>query len=72
MITFKNDKFVNIISFSNRRRIFKLITFLASNWIIPFVLGWILSLVSASLSMIGMFDSMDKSGFSVCVIGGKQ
>jgi hypothetical protein len=71
MITFKNDKLANGMSFSSRRRIFKSIIFLASNWVIPFVLGWILSLVSASLSMIDMFDSMDKSGFGVCVIGGK-
>jgi hypothetical protein len=56
------------MTYSQRRRIFKFITFIGSEWVTPFILGWLLSFVSATIAWVEMLESMDKASFSVCVL----
>lgn len=66
------------MTFSQRRRLIHLLWVLISNSALPFILGFILCLISVTHSFVETITAFDKTGFGVCVQpdskeqGGKQ
>ena len=64
------------MTFSNRRRLVRLLFLFCENAFIPFIMGIVLSLLIWTHTLLDTFTTLDKSGFSVCVLdkgqGGNQ
>jgi hypothetical protein len=64
------------MTFLNRRRLVRLVFLFCENAIFPFCMGIVLSLMIWTHTLLDTFTTLDKSGFSVCVLdkgqGGNQ
>jgi len=61
------------MTFSNRRRLIRLLWAFAYNGFTPFLFGVLLSFFLTSSAMLDALKSFDKSGLGVCIVeGGKQ
>ena len=56
------------MTFSNRRRLVRLLFLFCENAFIPFIMGIVLSLLIWTHTLLDTFTTLDKSGFSVCVL----
>lgn len=67
MITLKPDLPANGLTYSQRRRLINLLWALASNSALPFILGFVVSLISITHTFVETVKAYDKSGFGVCI-----
>jgi len=58
---------VNRLTYSQRKRLINLLKTSTSNLLIPFILGFVLSLISVTHTFVETFTAFDKSGFGVCL-----
>jgi len=56
------------MTYSQRFRLVRSVKFIFSHWLTPFILGWFLSFVSTSSSLIEALNSIDKSALSICAL----
>lgn len=56
------------MTFSKRRRLVRLLFLFCENAFIPFIMGIVLSLLIWTHTLLDTFTTLDKSGFSVCVL----
>lgn len=56
------------MTFSNRRRLVRLLFLFCENAFIPFIMGIVFSLLIWTHTLLDTFTTLDKSGFSVCVL----
>ncbi len=60
------------MTFSNRRRLIRLLFLFCESAFIPFVMGIVLSLLFWTYTLTNTFKTLDKTGFSVCVTTPKE
>ncbi|MFI3136977.1 MAG: hypothetical protein QX197_09385 [Methylococcaceae bacterium] len=60
------------MTFSNRRRLIRLLFLFCESAFIPFVMGIVLSLFFWTRALTNTFETLDKTGFSVCVTTPKE
>lgn len=56
------------MTFSQRRRYISLLWSLVSNAVFPFIMGAVLTLITATHTFVESFSAFDKSGLGICVI----
>lgn len=67
MIIIKPDLSANGLTYSQRRRLITLLWALASNSAFPFILGFIVALISITHTFTETITIFDKTGFGFCV-----
>lgn len=77
MITLKPDLPANGMTYSQRKRLLSLLWALVSNWLPPFILGFVVSLVAVTHALVETVTAYEKSGFGVCIqpelpVGGEK
>lgn len=55
------------MTFSQRRRLLNLLWALVSNGSLPFILGFVFSLISVTHVVTESFYELDKAGFGTCI-----
>lgn len=55
------------MTFANRRRFIRLLWAFVSNASLPFIFGWVFSLITMSQTMLDTAQAFDKSGLDICV-----
>lgn len=67
MITLKPDLPANGMTYSQRKRLLSLLWALASNSALPFILGFVVSMISITHTFTETITTFDKTGFGVCI-----